>query len=541
MSLGANPSSATLAAALLESERRFAQLTETSLQGKLVHRYFRPLYANSMFLQLMGFASMEQLMAEASIAACFDAQTEADPLTAWERAIEGGPARTRLTMRRRDGTTLLADLFVRPILWDDEPALAAAILDITSEDAARRSLAHAKSEAEAASRAKRRFLSAASHGLRTPLHAAMGRMQLLQRAELATPHAVMADEAMRACQRLLFHVDDVLDCAAAETGDLKPTKERFQLQEVLNGAVSIARDSVEGIDITLLIGGGAAPALIGDERRTQRIVLALLEEAIARTPLGPVVLRADADGEGLTLVLDAPCATLANGEALAAAGAIQGMAMARLLVSGMGGVLVERSGGDKAFGVTAFLPFAAAPPERASGPHDKGKRILIVEDNAGNRRLLHVILNSLGQRPVCAEGGAEGVSAAAREAFDLILMDLSMPGVDGFEAARRIRLLPAPHGMTPIVALTASTGPDMRERAEEAGMDGFLQKPVEIHKLAAAISLFSVKSTAEESVDAAEVQQIERKDNQDERYDRGERGHGGSPKFDGLMRNQTGT
>jgi CheY-like chemotaxis protein/signal transduction histidine kinase len=526
MSFGAATSAATIAAALLESERRLGQLTETSLQAKLVHRYFRPLFANTAFVRLFGFLDVDQLLAEHTVVACFDAQTQADPLTAWQRATSGGATRTRMIMRRRDSAEFLADIYARPVLWDDEPAVALAILDVTGEDVARRNLAHAKAESEAASRAKRRFLSSASHGLRTPLHAAMGRLQLLQRADLAPPQAAMADEAMRACQRLLHHVDDVLDCSAAESGELACAKEPFQLHEALEAAVQIARDSTDATTIEARIGAGSAVALVGDERRTQRIVLALLEEAIARGPLGPIVIQADADSEGLTLQLNAPCAAQTGMEAAGAAGAIEGMAMARLLVSGLGGVLVHQGAAENAFNVTAFLPFPAAAKPAAATASAKGKRILVVEDNAGNRRLLHVILRSLGQQPTCAEGGAEGVVAAARQKFDLILMDLSMPGVDGFEAARRIRLLPQPHGATPIVALTASTGQDMRERAEEAGMDGFLQKPVEIHKLAAAIAMFAA---ADGSINPPEVQQIESEHNHDESDDSRKRGHGPTP------------
>ena len=537
--LSAQRPAAAIAAALVESERRFAEITETSLQAKLVHRYYKPLFANSAFLRLTGFASKEQLLTAGDILPLFDLQTQGDPLTAWERAVSGGPIRSRILMHRRDGEAFLADAFARPILWDDEPAIALALLDVTAEDAARRALALAKAEAEAASRAKRRFLSAASHGLRTPLHAAMGRLQLLQRANLNPEHADLADEAMRACCRLLHHVDDVLDCAAMETGELDWTKERFKPAAAVDAAVRIARDSIEGVNVVVSEEGDPSLEFLGDDRRTQRIALALVEEAILRGPLGPIEIHVCLDAEGVSLAIRAPCALNGARHDETGNGPVDGMAVARSMCSAMGGVMVERSPSEHLWSVTAFLPFALAakpvapgakaPGAKASAPN--AARILIVEDNAGNRRLLQVILTSLGQTAFAVPGGAEAVAEIQRNRYDLVLMDLSMPGVDGFEATRRIRALGPSINKVPIVALTASTGVDMRERAQEAGMDGFLQKPVEIPKLAAAVALFASGAEAvgsdglSLSVNPAEIQDIQGQNDNDKGDDGGERGH----------------
>lgn len=532
---------AAIAAALVESERRFAEITETSLQAKVVHRFYKPLFANTAFLRLMGFASKEQLLATADILPLFDLQTQADPLTAWERAASGGPVRSRILMHRRDGEAFLADAYARPVLWDDEPAIALALLDITAEDAARRALALAKAEAEAASRAKRRFLAAASHGLRTPLHAAMGRLQLLQRSSLNPDHADLADEAMRACHRLLHHVDDVLDCAVMETGELAWSKEPFKPAAAIDAAVRIACDSIEGVTVTVTVEGDPTIDFLGDDRRTQRIALALLEEAFSRGPLGPIEVQLCLDGEGVSLTVRAACALNGARHEEAGTGPVDGMAVARSLSSAMGGVMVERNPTDHQWSVTVFLPFAASEkgsPNAPKTPAPKGARVLIVEDNAGNRRLLHVILTSLGQTPFAVAGGAEAVAEVQRNRYDLVLMDLSMPGVDGFEATRRIRAIGPPLGKVPIVALTASTGLDMRERAQEAGMDGFLQKPVEIPKLAAAVALFAAGAERPpQSVDPAEIQHVEGQNDNDKRDDGGERGHARSlfyPKSEGA-------
>jgi CheY-like chemotaxis protein/signal transduction histidine kinase len=523
---------AAIAAALVESRRRFNQLTETSLQAKLVHRCFKPVFANTEFLRLFGFPTLEALFELQDVRTLFDLETQADPLTAWQRAVTGGSLRTKQIMHRRDGEAFLADMFSRPVEWDNDPAVAIALLDITADDAARRSLAHAKSESESASRAKRRFLDAASHGLRTPLHAAMGRLQLLQRAMLPPTQADLADEAMRACQRLLHHVEDVLDCAALETGDLIWANETFSPVTVVENAAHIPKDSVEGVAIVVRVSGPSNVQRIGDERRVQRVALALIEEAIARGPLGAIELEVVLEAEGLTLILQSPSACGVSTEDTTSGGAVAGIAMARMLVSAMGGVIVERTPGSHAWSATAFLPLAAAAPAQPvqKKPTPKGSRILIIEDNAGNRRLLKVILSSLGQLPTAVASGPEGIAEAASNPYDLILMDLCMPGMDGFETTRRIRSLQGQAAEVPIVALTANCSLDVRERTQEAGMDGFLQKPVDIQRLAAAIALFA--RSDESSVEPAELNHVQSQNNEDKNKNGRERGHALIPELE---------
>jgi CheY-like chemotaxis protein len=140
--------------------------------------------------------------------------------------------------------------------------------------------------------------------------------------------------------------------------------------------------------------------------------------------------------------------------------------------------------------------------------------------------LLRLVLEHLGCRPHLAEGGAQGVAAAASRPFDLVLMDLSMPGMDGFEATRRIRALDVPWANLPIAALTASTAPGVQEAAAAAGMDAFLQKPVEIARLAEAIILL-----ANRSVDRAELHGVEQEDHGDEPENETQRDQGSPPKI----------
>lgn len=403
--------------------------------------------------------------------------------------------RNRALLHRPDGTSFVADVFTRPILWDDEPAIAMAIMDVTSDEAARRTLLHAKSEADG--RAKRRFLAATSHELRTPLHAAMGRLQLLRTQELPLEAHEMAEKALRACHRLLHQVDDILDCSALEAGAIALASEPFPPARAIEEAVTIAKDVVDGVSIVPSIAGDPTTHLLGDERRTRRLTLALLEEATARGPIAPIEVQACMDSEGRSNVVQTACANAQMAGAPAAAGgALTGMAMARMLTSAMGGVLVERAPERHLWSVTAYLPLQSALAPSPTPAGSVSPRILIVEDNASNRPLLLAILRTLGCQPHAVIGGAEAVAEMAQVSYDLVLMDLSMPGVDGFEATRRIRELPTIAAQTPILALTASCAPGVREPAQDAGMDGFLQKPVDIKRLAAAIAQLATQSQA---------------------------------------------
>lgn len=454
-----------------------------------------PLFVNSQFAQVFAYSGIDQVMLDGDLSRLFDLDTQANPQQAFYRGIAAGTVRNRALLHRPDGTSFVADVFTRPILWDDEPAIAMAIMDVTSDEAARRTLLHAKSEADG--RAKRRFLAATSHELRTPLHAAMGRLQLLRTQELPLEAHEMAEKALRACHRLLHQVDDILDCSALEAGAIALASEPFPPARAIEEAVTIAKDVVDGVSIVPSIAGDPTTHLLGDERRTRRLTLALLEEATARGPIAPIEVQACMDSEGRSNVVQTACANAQMAGAPAAAGcALTGMAMARMLTSAMGGVLVERAPERHLWSVTAYLPLQSALAPSPTPAGSVSPRILIVEDNASNRPLLLAILRTLGCQPHAVIGGAEAVAEMAQVSYDLVLMDLSMPGVDGFEATRRIRELPTIAAQTPILALTASCAPGVREPAQDAGMDGFLQKPVDIKRLAAAIAQLATQSQA---------------------------------------------
>jgi CheY-like chemotaxis protein len=175
----------------------------------------------------------------------------------------------------------------------------------------------------------------------------------------------------------------------------------------------------------------------------------------------------------------------------------------------------------------ARLPFAAAPSEEDQAETDNAGslNILAVDDHAGNRRLIELILNALGHQVSVVEDGAQAVAAVQAGDYDLILMDLMMPVMNGYEAARCIRALPAPKSQAPIIALTADASPEAHLEAEAAGMDAVLTKPVEIHRLAATLNLLAPRRVAQGLVQAAEVDHVECKNYCQKRNDYCDRDH----------------
>jgi two-component system, sensor histidine kinase len=404
-----------------------------------------------------------------------------------------------------------------------------AVADVSLEERTQRELRVAQILAESAARAKTRFLAGASHDMRTPLHGAMSRLQLLTQARLGVREGALASEALASCARLLHHIDDILDCAALEFGSNPFVNASFDLPAALEEALTtIEADAAAlGLGLRLDVAGLNAARFVGDERRVRRIALGLAEEALRRRPDYEIVLEAHSDEKGFVLSISAPGAHSGPALAMASESAVDGMQMARALATAMGGAVIERTGQAGRWQCSAYLPLAVDDtPQVAPGQPPRGLDILVVEDTGGNRMVIKLVLEALGHICHLAEDGARGVAAAASRAYDLVLMDLQMPGMDGLEAARRIRKLNTPWARMPIAALTASSSPGIAEDIAEAGMDAYLQKPLDVRKLDETIALLTGPQARARSVEPAELDQIEQKDHKDKADNQGQSGHG---------------
>ena len=395
-------------------------------------------------------------------------------------------------------------------LEDHRQHLEALVMARTQE------LEHARDAAEAANRAKSAFLATMSHELRTPMNAILGMTYLLQR-DASPMQADRLGKVETAGRHLLGLLNDVLDLSRIEAGRLELEDTDFSLGSVLDQARLLMSEAARAKGLELRAENNGVPAwLRGDPTRLRQALLNYAGNAVKFTERGSVVLRASvAEETGDTLLLRFEVEDTGPGiEAEAAkrlfetfvqadasttrrhGGSGLGLVITRRLARLMGGEagFDTRPGVGSTFWFTARLhrgalpKAAAAPPERRDilRRHHAGKRVLIVEDDPVNREVAQELLARSGLVIGMAENGREGVDMVRDGAWDLVLMDVNMPVMDGLTATRAIRMLPGREDL-PVIALTANAFENDREACITAGMNDFVPKPISPALLQAAI------------------------------------------------------
>jgi PAS domain S-box-containing protein len=422
---------------------------------------------------------------------------------------------------RKDGSRFMARVAIDPIRRDDGTlrGFVKVTRDITTElmDEARRqelsqTLARARNRAEEASQAKSRFLATITHDLRTPLHGILGYIELLFLDGGLGPTQSKRLEAMTAAgQCLLGTINSVLDMSQIEADRLELQPVGFELHELIRTCFDVVRPKAEAKGLDLVLAPADTPLhLYADPMRLQQVVINLLGNAVKFTPTGSVQVRLQpsAGGEGIRLEvadtgpgiwerhrdklfqtferLNAKSVSHIEGSGL-------GLAIAARLVNLMGGQIgyADNPGGGSVFWVE--LPRGTGPSAEVVGAapslsrRKPRLRILVVDDEAMNRSIASGFLSTAGHDVVCVDSGTAAVEAVAAADFDAVLMDVRMPVMDGLEATRRIRALPAPRGAVRVVAVTAQAFVEQIERCRHAGMDGHVSKPFKQAVLLAAL------------------------------------------------------
>jgi PAS domain S-box-containing protein len=391
------------------------------------------------------------------------------------------------------------------------------LAQVAGREIAARQLAEARDLAMAASFAKSEFLATMSHEIRTPLNGVIGLNDLLLRTDLDAHQRQLAEAMQGAGHNLLALISDVLDFSRIEAGGLELEAVAFQPAVAVRGTVELFAPMADakGVRLDLEIDESVPSRLEGDPSRFGQVVSNVVANAVKFTHEGSVHVRVSAttSGRDTTLRVDVrdtgigmspeqlgrvfqPFRQADASTTRTFGGTGLGLAIAHRLATALGGEIgVESTPGEgSAFWVTGQFRIPEAPARvvpRASAAGDQagnGGHVLVVEDNEVNQLVAVGMLEVLGYTSEVAADGAAAAARAAGGRFDAVLMDLQMPRLDGFAATRLIRQAEPPGVRIPIVALTASATPGEQERCLEAGMTGFLSKPVSAEALGRVLS-----------------------------------------------------
>lgn len=373
-----------------------------------------------------------------------------------------------------------------------------------------------------ADRAKSEFLATMSHEIRTPMNSVLGYAHLLKEMPLDALHREYIESILSNGELLLAVIDDILDFSKIEADKLSLEPEAIDLPALIERVERIFAPLAlqKSLSLHVSITPDVPRHISADSHRLEQILVNLLSNAVKFTDAGTVSMRVflppDLTGEfiafqitdtGIGISRDQmnrlfqPFSQIDSRISRQFSGTGLGLVIARKLAQLMGGDIEVSSSPGKGATFTAILQlsslskadplFLNSPTEDSSSRPDLHHlSVLVVEDNRSNLKLVSAMLRRWGIEPVTAESGLDAVEVAKSRPFDVILMDVQMPGVDGFEATRRIREWEKleSRGRSRIIALTALTMPDDREHCIAAGMDDYLSKPLKPESLFRAIS-----------------------------------------------------
>jgi len=411
------------------------------------------------------------------------------------------------------GSPLASALWFGVLLLIISAFVAARTLEraLHAEAAAKDEAERRRHEAEEAVAAKSAFVAMISHELRTPISAILAGAARLHGDvpdAASKTHAQLIGDAGAMMRTLL---NDLLDLSRLDAGRMAVEQAPFDLRQALADTLRLWRPDANKKGLRLRVEGAAhLPRWVaGDSLRLRQVLNNLLSNAIKFTGRGAVTMRLAVREAGDHLVFEVVVADTGRGlteeqmarlftpfDQLAAnvarehGGSGLGLVISRELARLMGGDLTVTSkpGKGSRFRLEVRLEAAQAPGARAGGAVIEGARVLVVDDHMVNRRAIELVLQSFGIQPTLAESGERALELLQSEVFDVMLMDVYMPGMDGRDATRQLRAVEGPNRNLPVIAVTASATAKDWEACRAAGMNAHVAKPIDPSQLHAALS-----------------------------------------------------
>jgi PAS domain S-box-containing protein len=389
---------------------------------------------------------------------------------------------------------------------DQEIGFAFVCFDMSSQVRVQNKLQRAKNKAEKAVEAKQDFLSTMSHEIRTPLNVVIGMTRLLVDEDPKPEQLKYLKSLQFSANNLLVIINDILDFSKIEAGKVKLENINFSVSEVVQGVVQafLFHAEEKGVDLKFEIDESLPERVVGDQTRLTQVLNNLVSNALKFTESGFVSIHVkplNQSSERLEIAFDVldtgigisqdELPTIFNSFTQATSdttrkfgGTGLGLTICKRLVELQNGTISASSRQRVGSKFTFVIPYQVA--ERLKTPPTtptleeyqlSGVQLLLVEDNSSNRMVATSFLDKMGVHVTIAENGAVAVEEVQRQDFDIVLMDLQMPQMDGYQATRAIRGLGSKYEQLPIIALTADVVSDAKDRVKQAGMNDYLSKP----------------------------------------------------------------
>ncbi len=497
--------------ALEQCEERYQRFLATIPMPLVICRKGRILHANSAFERLVGTPSgsvvghklnewLDLVTRDAAERELVEAEHRRQTRTLVEQQVVAA-----------GGKRIPVEIAASPVEHQGEPGLQLFLRDLSEQKQARVAEDEAREQMARAEAARTEFLASVSHEIRTPMNAILGFSGLLLDTPVSEKQRVYLETVRQSADHLLTMFNDVLDMAKLEAGQLALEPAGFDLEQMLEELLQWMepKSCGKGIPVSLIYAPEVPRLVVGDAGRIRQVMQHLVENAIRFTDHGRVLVAVEEErrGEDATLLRFSVSDTGSGipyeqqkrmfqlfsasevGVRRTQGGLGLGLALVRRLVELMNGSVgvVSKPGLGSTFHFRLPLPLAGPdsrlrgePAPVIDGELFRGRRVLLVDDNASNQQLGAALLERFGARVDLAANGAEAVQMADRLPYDAIFMDCQMPEMNGYEATAEIRRREVGRRRTPIVAMTANCYHGDKERCLEAGMDDYIGKPVDV-------------------------------------------------------------